>query len=112
MGSTNAPDELTNGLGRLSPIRLTFSDPFTRREVPLSFSVGDFWPWGFSNPASNALTGCLAEYLVGRSLNAQLSVRGEWDAYNSSVDTSNPATDVHRKTGHHADGLRLVIGSA
>ncbi len=29
-----------------------------------------------------------------------------------SVDTSNPATDVHRKTGHHADGLRLVIGSA
>jgi hypothetical protein len=28
-----------------------------------------------------------------------------------SVDTSNPATDVHRKTGHH-DRLRLVIGSA
>jgi hypothetical protein len=30
----------------------------------------------------------------------------------SSVDTSNPATDVHRKTGHHTGGLRLVIGSA
>ena len=29
-----------------------------------------------------------------------------------SVDTSNPATDRHFKTGHHADGLRLVIGSA
>jgi hypothetical protein len=30
----------------------------------------------------------------------------------ASVDTSNPATDVHRKTGHHDDGLMLVIGSA
>ncbi len=30
----------------------------------------------------------------------------------ASVDTSNPATDVHLKTGHHAGGLRLVIGSA
>jgi len=30
----------------------------------------------------------------------------------SSVDTSNPATDRHFKTGHHDDGLRLVIGSA
>ncbi len=29
-----------------------------------------------------------------------------------SVDTSNPATDVHRKTGHHDSGLRLVIGLA
>jgi hypothetical protein len=27
-----------------------------------------------------------------------------------SVDTSNPATDRHRKTGHHAGELRLVIG--
>jgi hypothetical protein len=27
-----------------------------------------------------------------------------------SVDTSNPATDRHRKTGHHASELRLVIG--
>ena len=30
----------------------------------------------------------------------------------TSVDTSNPATDRHFKTGHHDDGLRLVIGSA
>ena len=30
----------------------------------------------------------------------------------ASVDTSNPATDRHFKTGHHDDGLRLVIGSA
>jgi hypothetical protein len=29
-----------------------------------------------------------------------------------SVDTSNPATSGHRKTGHHDDGLRLVIGLA
>lgn len=29
-----------------------------------------------------------------------------------SVDTSNPATDRHFKTGHHDGGLRLVIGSA
>jgi hypothetical protein len=28
----------------------------------------------------------------------------------TSVDTSNPATDRHRKTGHHAGELRLVIG--
>jgi len=27
-----------------------------------------------------------------------------------SVDTSNPAIDVHRKSGHHADELRLVSG--
>lgn len=27
-----------------------------------------------------------------------------------SVDTSNPATDRHRKTGHHASELRLVSG--
>jgi hypothetical protein len=30
----------------------------------------------------------------------------------TSVDTSNPATDRHFKTGHHDGGLRLVIGSA
>ncbi|BAH40552.1 hypothetical membrane protein [Gemmatimonas aurantiaca T-27] len=30
----------------------------------------------------------------------------------ASVDTSNPATDRHFKTGHHDDRLRLVIGSA
>ena len=28
----------------------------------------------------------------------------------ASVDTSNPATDRHRKTGHHAGELRLVSG--
>ena len=27
----------------------------------------------------------------------------------TSVDTSNPATHRHRKTGHHAGTLRLVI---
>jgi len=32
--------------------------------------------------------------------------------FGASVDTSNPATDRHLKTGHHDDGLRLVIGSA
>jgi IS5 family transposase len=32
------------------------------------------------------------------------------DIAQSSVDTSNPATDRHRKTGHHAGELRLVIG--
>jgi hypothetical protein len=33
-------------------------------------------------------------------------------ALDPSVDTSNPATDRHFKTGHHDGGLRLVIGSA
>ena len=29
----------------------------------------------------------------------------------TSVDTSNPAIDRHRKTGHHAGELRLVSGT-
>ena len=68
-------------LGRLTPSRLAASESFTRGQEPLHFSVGDFWQWGFSNLASNALRGCLAEYLVRRALNAQLQVRGEWDAF-------------------------------
>ena len=38
--------------------------------------------------------------------------QGDWRpaAPLASVDTSNPATDRHRETGHHAGELRLVSG--
>jgi hypothetical protein len=38
--------------------------------------------------------------LTNRHLAAAIGV-------SASVDTSNPATDVHRKTGHHAEAVRL-----
>lgn len=45
-----------------------------------------------------------------REVHALPALRSD-DCQAASVDTSNPATDGHRKTGHHGDGLRLVIGS-
>jgi alpha-beta hydrolase superfamily lysophospholipase len=49
----------------------------------------------------------------GRSSRADRPFRAPEDLaalLHASVDTSNPATDRHRKTGHHAGELRLVIG--
>jgi hypothetical protein len=56
----------------------------------------DFWQWAFSDFLSNSLRGILAEYIVGKALNATGTPRTEWDAY----DLITP------------DGLRIEVKSS
>ena len=48
-----------------------------------SFTVGDFWQYGFSNLNSNVLRGVLAEFLVENALKdkTKIDVRNPWDDY-------------------------------
>jgi hypothetical protein len=55
-------------------------EPFRQGQVPLDFSVCDFWRWAYSDLLSNRERGILAEYLVARALDASQGVRAEWDA--------------------------------
>ncbi len=48
--------------------------------------------------------------LRGGAVHRQPAIDGRLRGIMPSVDTSNPATDRHRKTGHHAGELRLVSG--
>lgn len=48
-----------------------------------SFSVVDFWQYGFSNLNSNILRGVLAEFLVENALKDKrdINIRNPWDDY-------------------------------
>jgi len=65
----------------LDPIpldRLKGNEPLT----PEGGHVLEFWQWAFSDLRSNVVRGVLAEYLVARALNADLSrPRVSWDNY-------------------------------
>lgn len=80
--STDQNGEARQGspLPRLALKRLAGHQRFVSGAGTLSFTVDDFWAWGFSDLVSNSLRGCLAEYLVAKALGIDLHVRGEWDA--------------------------------
>ncbi len=44
-------------------------------------TVGDYWSWAYSNILCNANRSILAEFVVGKVLDAVSSPRVEWDAY-------------------------------
>jgi hypothetical protein len=67
---------------QLKPSRKTGDEPFRDGTQPLSFNVRSFWQWFASDLASNALRGCVAEFLVAQALGiADDGLRPEWDPY-------------------------------
>lgn len=56
-------------------------EPLHRDAEPLDRTVRDFWRWAHSDLLSNALRGCLAEYLVAVALRVDDKPRREWTAW-------------------------------
>src|SRR5215216_807098 len=61
--------------------RKTGNEPFRIDGHTTTFGLLTFWQWAFSNLASNALRGVLAEYIVACDLGVAGGVRTEWDAF-------------------------------
>jgi hypothetical protein len=66
---------------RLSVSRKTGGEPFHCGPDTLPFDILSFWQWVGSDLASNALRGCVAEFLVAQALGIADGIRAEWDAY-------------------------------
>jgi hypothetical protein len=70
-------------LPKLTPDRLTGTEPFlgTGDEPPLT--VCDFWQWSVSDLVSNLTRGRLAEFIVAHALQIDVrkGVRNEWDRF-------------------------------
>lgn len=55
---------------------------FTFEEHNLNFSLLDFWRWSVSDVLSNSTRGILAEFIIAKALEADLTVtRNAWDAF-------------------------------
>jgi hypothetical protein len=61
--------------------RKTGDEPLHLAGHSTEFNLLGFWQWAFSNLASNALRGVLAEYIVACDLGVSAGTRTEWDAY-------------------------------
>jgi hypothetical protein len=79
----------------LAPM-LSGDEPLHKDATPIDRTVRDFWRWAKSDLLSNALRGCLAEYLVAVSLGVDDKPRREWVAW----DLTSP------------DGLRVEVKSS
>ena len=44
-------------------------------------SVEDFWKWAFSDFQANNIRGVLAEFIIAKALELELTVRSTWDDY-------------------------------
>jgi hypothetical protein len=75
---------------------LSGEEPLHKDASPLDRTVGDFWRWSNSDLLSNALRGCLAEYLVAIALGVDDKPRREWAAW----DLTSP------------DGIRVEVKSS
>ena len=75
---------------------LSGDEPLHKDAVPLDRTVCDFWRWSNSDLLSNALRGCLAEYLVAVALGVDDKPRREWAAW----DLTSP------------DGIRVEVKSS
>ena len=72
------------------------TEPVHQSGVPLGPTLQEFWRWSASDLVGNTTRGILAEFLVAKALQIDLSVRAEWDA-------------VDLRSG---DGLRIEVKSA
>lgn len=63
------------------PKPLSPETPFTRKGLPTTFSVQDYWIWAASNVLDNTQRGIVAEYIVSQAIGACNSVREEWGAF-------------------------------
>ncbi|HCC05344.1 TPA: hypothetical protein DEP58_03495 [Patescibacteria group bacterium] len=65
------------------PVRKLTGSELFRNSGHKSFSVLEFWQYGFSSLNSNVLRGALAEYIVENALkqNSEIEVRSPWGDY-------------------------------
>jgi hypothetical protein len=66
---------------KLTLTKLFGSEAFTSGASHSGYSTLDFWSWAFSDLASNANRGVLAEFIVAKALGIELDVRNEWGDY-------------------------------
>lgn len=58
------------------------NEKFRLKNQNLNFSLLDFWRWSVSDILSNATRGILAEFIVAKALDVDVSnARDQWDAY-------------------------------
>ncbi|MEC4027452.1 hypothetical protein [Myroides odoratimimus] len=58
------------------------NEKFMIENQNLNFSLLDFWRWSVSDILSNATRGILAEFIVAKALDVDVSnARDQWDAY-------------------------------
>lgn len=63
------------------------AEPFLAAGIPVGFSLGDFWPWAFSDLIDNTTRGIVAEFIVARALGCELPFRRNWQAYDLTTPT-------------------------
>ncbi|MCB1024606.1 MAG: hypothetical protein KDB79_09460 [Acidobacteria bacterium] len=68
-------------LARIQVERKSGKERFIVNNIELQFDLNSFWQWSSSDLVSNALRGVLAEYIVAIAIDADLTVRTEWDSY-------------------------------
>jgi hypothetical protein len=74
-------NDFLNNLGKIEPTKKDGSEKFVSSGDSLGFDLLNFWQWSSSDLLSNATRGILAEFLVGKALNAVDGVRDEWGAF-------------------------------
>lgn len=62
-------------------MKKTGEEPFIINNADAGIKLLDFWQWNQSDLLNNALRGKIAEFIVGKALNAVEGVRLEWDAF-------------------------------
>ena len=62
-------------------LKKTGEEPFIINNADAGIKLLDFWQWNQSDLLNNALRGKIAEFIVGKALNAVEGVRLEWDAF-------------------------------
>ena len=69
-------------LGPIASRRLSGRERFCSAGEPLETEMSDFWKWAFSNVASNATRGTLAEFIVAVALGLDREgMREDWQPY-------------------------------
>ena len=72
---------MSDDLNAINVIQKTGNEYFVGKGNPTEDKLVGFWQWAFSDLASNAIRGVLAEYIVACELGIETRTRLEWDAY-------------------------------
>ncbi|WP_416144180.1 hypothetical protein [Planococcus koreensis] len=67
-------------------MKKTGEEPFVSQNAEAGIKLLEFWQWNQSDLLNNALRGTIAEFIVGKALDAVKDVRMEWDAFDLITD--------------------------
>lgn len=62
-------------------MKKTGEESFISANNDIGIKLLEFWQWNQSDLLNNALRGTIAEFIVGKALEAVEGVRMEWDAF-------------------------------